>query len=608
MNYTHLGRTGLKVSRLCLGTMNFGDVTDEKTSARILDEALEAGINFIDTADVYGTEQSPDIQQGSGLSEEIIGRWLQQGGRRERIVLATKVYQPMGPGPNDRRLSAYHIRKACEDSLRRLKTDHIDVYQMHHIDRHTPWEEIWQAMELLVQQGKVLYIGSSNFAGWDIATAQSVATARHFLGLVAEQSLYNLTARTIELEVIPACRHFGLGLIPWSPLAGGLLGGVLKKMASGRRARPAFARLIEQYRPQLEAYEGLCEDLGETPSDVALAWLLQNPVVTLTTRKLGSLEVSSMGLGCLPMVGYYGGGPRDRKAMVSLIRAAFEQGITFFDTAEVYGPHLSEEFVGEALAPVRDRVVIATKFGFGVEEGKPTSLNSHPDHIRRAVEGSLKRLKTDHIDLLYQHRPDPNVPIEDVAETVKALIQEGKVKHWGLSEASARTIRRAHAVLPVTAVQSEYAMWWREPETRIFPTLEELGIGFVPYCPTARSFLAGAVNPSQRFDSTDRRHNLPRFQPDALAKNMVLLEFAQSWARRKNTTPVQFALAWVMAQRPWIVPIPGTTQYPHLIENSGAPQVQLTDSELREIDAALAKIPLQGGRADPFTESQFDKS
>ncbi len=208
MNYTHLGRTGLKVSRLCLGTMNFGDVTDEKTSARILDEALEAGINFIDTADVYGTEQSPDIQQGSGLSEEIIGRWLQQGGRRERIVLATKVYQPMGPGPNDRRLSAYHIRKACEDSLRRLKTDHIDVYQMHHIDRHTPWEEIWQAMELLVQQGKVLYIGSSNFAGWDIATAQSVATARHFLGLVAEQSLYNLTARTIELEVIPACRHF----------------------------------------------------------------------------------------------------------------------------------------------------------------------------------------------------------------------------------------------------------------------------------------------------------------------------------------------------------------------------------------------------------------
>lgn len=271
-------------------------------------------------------------------------------------------------------------------------------------------------------------------------------------------------------------------------------------------------------------------------------------------------------------------------------------------------PHLSEEFVGEALAPVRDRVVIATKFGFGVEEGKPTSLNSHPDHIRRAVEGSLKRLKTDHIDLLYQHRPDPNVPIEDVAETVKALIQEGKVKHWGLSEASARTIRRAHAVLPVAAVQSEYAMWWREPETRIFPTLEELGIGFVPYCPTARSFLAGAVNPSQRFDSTDRRHNLPRFQPDALAKNMVLLEFAQSWARRKNTTPVQFALAWVMAQRPWIVPIPGTTQYPHLIENSGAPQVRLTDSELREIDAALAEIPLQGGRADPFTESQFDKS
>ncbi|MCL6746983.1 aldo/keto reductase [Kosakonia sp. R1.Fl] len=328
----------------------------------------------------------------------------------------------------------------------------------------------------------------------------------------------------------------------------------------------------------------------------------------MNMRKLGPLEVSSMGLGCLPMVGYYGGGPRDRRAMVSLIRTAFEQGITFFDTAEVYGPHLSEEFVGEALAPVRDQVVIASKFGFGVEEGHPTALNSRPDHIRRAVDGSLKRLKSDYIDLLYQHRPDPNVPIEDVAGTVKELIQAGKVKHWGLSEASATTIRRAHAVLPVTAVQSEYAMWWREPETRIFPTLEELGIGFVPYCPTARSFLAGAVNPSQRFDKTDRRHNLPRFQPDALSVNMALLAFVQDWARRKNTTSVQFALAWVMAQRPWIVPIPGTTQYPHLIENVGAPKILLTSDELREIDDGLAQITLRGGRADPFTESQFDRT
>lgn len=329
---------------------------------------------------------------------------------------------------------------------------------------------------------------------------------------------------------------------------------------------------------------------------------------SMAMRKLGSLEVSSMGLGCLPMVGYYGGGPRDRKAMVSLIRTAFEQGVNFFDTAEVYGPYLSEEYIGEALAPIRDQVVIATKFGFGVEEGKPSALNSRPDHIRRAVEGSLKRLKTDHIDLLYQHRPDPNIPIEDVAGAVKELIQAGKVKHWGLSEASANTIRRAHAELPVSAVQSEYAMWWREPEKEIFPTLEALGIGFVPYCPTARSFLAGAVNPSQRFDKTDRRHNLPRFQPQAMAANMALLEFSQHWARRKNTTSVQFALAWVMAQRPWIVPIPGTTQYPHLIENVGAPKIHLSTDELHEIDAGLAKITLQGDRADPFTSSQFDRS
>lgn len=280
MQYVHLGRSGLKVSRFGLGTMNFGEVTDKPISFEIMNAALESGINFFDTADVYGGPQSPQMAKGFGISEEIIGRWLAQGGRRDRIVLATKVYQPMGLGPNDRRLSAYHIRKACEDSLRRLQTDHIDLYQMHHIDRHTPWEEIWQAMERLVQQGKVLYIGSSNFAGWDVATAQAAACSRHFMGLVSEQSLYNLSARTIELELIPACRHYGLGLIPWSPLGGGLLGGVLQKTLDGRRAKPAMSSKVARYREQLQAYESLCEDLGERPADVALAWLLHNPVVT----------------------------------------------------------------------------------------------------------------------------------------------------------------------------------------------------------------------------------------------------------------------------------------------------------------------------------------
>lgn len=278
MQYTKIGRSGVLVSRLALGAMNFGMVTDEKTSFEILDAAVDAGINLIDTADVYGGPQSPDMKKGYGVSEEIIGRWMSQGGRRERIVLATKVYQPMETGPNDRRLSAYHIRRACEDSLRRLKTDHIDLYQMHHIDRLTPWEEIWQAMELLVRQGKVTYIGSSNFAGWDIATAQSDAASRHFMGLISEQSLYNLTARTVELEVIPACRHYGLGLIPWSPIGGGLLGGALRKSTEGRRA--AAGAKIERFRPQLEAYEGLCQELSADPSHVALAWLLKNPVVT----------------------------------------------------------------------------------------------------------------------------------------------------------------------------------------------------------------------------------------------------------------------------------------------------------------------------------------
>ena len=277
MEYTSLGRTGLKVSRLCLGTMNFGPRTTETDSHAIMDKALELGINFFDTADVYGQKI------GEGVTEGIVGRWLAQGGRRERVVLATKVNGRMGTGPNERRLSAYHIRRACDESLRRLQTDHIDLYQMHHIDRETPWEEIWQAMEVLVQQGKVLYVGSSNFAGWHIAQAQGEARARHFMGLVSEQCLYNLTARTVELEILPACRSYGLAVIPWSPLAGGLLAGVLPKGAASKQARRAEATRVQEFRArraQLRDYEGVCQKLGEKAPDVALAWLLANPVVT----------------------------------------------------------------------------------------------------------------------------------------------------------------------------------------------------------------------------------------------------------------------------------------------------------------------------------------
>ena len=281
MKYTSLGRTGLKVSRLCLGTMNFGPQTSEADSAAIMDAALENGINFYDTANAYGvfTANGDSSHLHLGLTEEIIGRWLAQGRRRDQIVLATKVYVNMGKGVNERGLSAYHIRKACEDSLRRLQTDHIDLYQMHHIERSTPWEEIWQAMEQLVSEGKVIYVGSSNFAGWDIATAQCAAKERRFMGIVSEQSIYNLAARTIELEVIPSCRHYGVGLIPYSPLAGGFLGGALRKAMEGRRAGGFQSQRIEQHRAQLEAYESLCDELNETPPDVALAWVLNNPVV-----------------------------------------------------------------------------------------------------------------------------------------------------------------------------------------------------------------------------------------------------------------------------------------------------------------------------------------
>ncbi|MGE4340821.1 MAG: aldo/keto reductase [Pigmentiphaga sp.] len=302
MDYTHLGRTGLRVSRIALGTMNFGELTDEATSFAIMDEALNAGINFFDTADVYGGPQSPDMAKGYGTSEEIIGNWLaQDASRRDRIVLATKVYQPMETGPNDKYLSAFHIRRACEASLKRLKTDHIDLYQMHHVDRATPWEEIWQAMEQLIREGKITYVGSSNFAGWDIATAQMTAKARNTLGLASEQSLYNLTQRSIELEVIPALRHFGIGLIPWSPIGMGLLGGVLGKITEGRRATPGLQAQIERLRPQLEPYEALCDAIGAPPADVALAWLLHNPVVTAAISGPRTVEQLSQNLGALSL-------------------------------------------------------------------------------------------------------------------------------------------------------------------------------------------------------------------------------------------------------------------------------------------------------------------
>jgi aryl-alcohol dehydrogenase-like predicted oxidoreductase len=275
MQYTHLGRTGLNVSRLCLGTMNFGPQTDEADSFAIMDHAHELGINFFDTANVYGWKK------GEGVTENIIGRWFAQGGgRRERTVIATKLYGGMGDWPNESRLSALHIRRACDASLKRMQTDYIDLYQMHHVDRDAPWEEIWQAMEVLVQQGKVIYVGSSNFAGWHIARANEIAKSRHFLGLTSEQSLYNLNARMVELEVIPVCEAYGLGLIPYSPLGGGMLGGALQKAREGRRSSENVQRSIEANRHKLEAYEGLCRKLGQSPADVALAWLLHNPVVT----------------------------------------------------------------------------------------------------------------------------------------------------------------------------------------------------------------------------------------------------------------------------------------------------------------------------------------
>jgi aryl-alcohol dehydrogenase-like predicted oxidoreductase len=317
-------------------------------------------------------------------------------------------------------------------------------------------------------------------------------------------------------------------------------------------------------------------------------------------RKLArsNLEVSAIGLGCMGMSFGYGP-PKDKQEMTSLIRSAIERGVTFFDTAEVYGPFTNEELVGEALAPFRKEVVIATKFGFkpaSKSESRWSGLDSRSEHIKEVAEASLKRLRTDVIDLFYQHRVDPNVPIEDVAGAVKELIQEGKVKHFGLSEAGVQTIRRAHAVQPVTAIQSEYSLWWREPEAEALPTLEELGIGFVPYSPLGRGFLTGKMNENTAFDSSDFRNMLPRFTPEARKANQALVDLLGQIAQRKKATPAQIALAWLLAQKPWIVPIPGTTKLKRLEENIGAAAIELTPDDLRDIDDAASKISVQGER------------
>ncbi len=317
-------------------------------------------------------------------------------------------------------------------------------------------------------------------------------------------------------------------------------------------------------------------------------------------RKLGKsgLEVSALGLGCMGMSFSYGP-PADKKEMIALIRTAVERGVTFFDTAEVYGPLVNEELVGEALAPFRGEVVIATKFGFKPSregEARWSALDSRPEHIHQVVEASLKRLKVEAIDLYYQHRVDPEVPIEDVAGAVKDLIGQGKVKHFGLSEAGAKTIRRAHAVQPVTALQSEYSLWWRSPEAEIIPTLEELGIGFVPFSPLGKGFLTGAISETTKFDATDFRNVVPRFTPDARKANQALVEMLGQIAARKGATPAQIALAWLLAQKPWIVPIPGTTKLHRLEENLGAAALELTGDDLREIEAAVSKIEVQGAR------------
>ena len=325
-------------------------------------------------------------------------------------------------------------------------------------------------------------------------------------------------------------------------------------------------------------------------------------------RALGNsgLEVSALGLGCMGLSHGYGQ-PVPIEDGIKLIRAAVERGVTFFDTAEVYGPFTNEELVGDALAPFRDEVVIATKFGFKIEDGKQTGLDSRPEHIKKVAEASLKRLRTDRIDLFYQHRVDPEVPIEDVAGAVQELMDQGKVRYWGLSEAGMQTLRRAHQVVPLTALQNEYSLWWRQPEEEVLPTLVELGIGFVPFSPLGRGFLTGKMDENTEFDKSDFRSNLPRFSPEALKANQAMVDLLGQMAEQKNATPAQVSLAWLLAQKPWIVPIPGTTKLHRLEENLGAAELELTPDDLREIDEAASHIRIEGSRYPPELEASVGR-
>jgi aryl-alcohol dehydrogenase-like predicted oxidoreductase len=329
--------------------------------------------------------------------------------------------------------------------------------------------------------------------------------------------------------------------------------------------------------------------------------------ISMKKRTLGNqgLQVSELGLGCMGLNFSYGR-PVDKKDAIGLIREAVRRGITFFDTAEIYGPFTNEEIVGEALAPFRNDVVIATKFGFSFQDGKTSGVNSRPEHIKHAVEGSLKRLNVEVIDLLYQHRVDPNTPIEDVAGTIKELIKEGKVRYFGLSEASTKTIRKAHAVQPVSAVQSEYSLWWREPETKIMSALEELGIGFVPFSPLGKGFLTGKIDETTKFEQTDFRNSVPRFSPENRLANKKLIDLIEAIARRKEATPAQIALAWLLAQKKWIVPIPGTTKLHRLEENIGSVEVELSNEDLKEIESAASKITIQGQRYPESSQKMID--